>query len=131
MRSMRHRGQGDARRDRAPASRYVVEHSEVVGQLLFAALEDDQVALDVIPSSVRHPSGRTTRGAPFTLLARLPADPMWRGLLSGVLTRWAEDGEELGLDLFLEERKIVRLCSTGAMMRLDLLVQERDDADAC
>ena len=130
MRSMRHWGHAEEQRGHSPvpARRYVVEHAEVVGQLLFAAVEGDQVTLDVIPSSVRHPSGRSTTGAPFTLLARLPAEPMWRGLLSGVLRRWADEGETIGMDLFLEDRKVVRICSVEAMMRLDLVVPDREDA---
>ena len=129
MRSMRHEGRTNQRTGRAPARRYPVEQSEVVGQLLFVETGGERAALDVIPSSVRHPSGRTTSGAPFTLVTRLPADPMWRGLLTGVLERWAEEGETVGLDLFLEDRKMVRLCSSEAMMRLDLVLPDDDVTD--
>jgi hypothetical protein len=130
MRSMRHGSQRE--RKATPTRRYAVEQSEVVGQILWADVARDQVSLDVLPSSVRHPSGRSTMGAPFTLTARLPSDPMWRSLLSGVLRKWADEGETLGLDLFLEDRKVVRLCSAEAMMRLDLQVPEDsfDDAEA-
>lgn len=101
--------------------RFAVDQSEVVGQLVFAEADGGVVHLDVFPSAVRHPSGRLVSGAPFSLTVALPADHMWASLLGGVLERWADKGERLGIDLVLEQRPVVRLCSVEAMMRLDLV----------
>jgi hypothetical protein len=106
-----------------PLTNEAIDHSQVVGQLLFSdeADEDGVVTVDVIALSVRHPSGRSVPGSAFELRLRAPYDPVWAGLFERLLRRWSEENRIIGLDFGSGTPPVVTIRSIDCTLRLDLV----------